>query len=216
MWNLLRLALYLTVRNTASTKMLAFWTQNLTWVGFDTASIKMLPFWTQNLTGVGFEPTHTFVYQKSQRRISWVWRRRPLGHPALSISHLLHPVFDNNLLVMRNPFVLLLIWLSELLLRPKCWLFERKIWQEWDSNPGTHSCTRSLKGEFLESGALDRSAILPWVYRTCFILSSITPSCNVKSAPSCSWFDCRRYCFDQNVGFLNAKFDRSGIRYCFD
>ena len=102
MWNLLRLALDLTVRNTASTKMLAFWTQSLTWVGFDTASIKMFSFWTQNLTGVGFEPTHTFVY-------------------------------------------------------------------------------RSLKGEFLESGALDRSAILPWVYRTCFILSSITPPCNVES-----------------------------------
>ena len=102
MWNLLRLALDLTLRNTAWTKMLAFWTQNLTGVGFDTASIKMLPF-------------------------------------------------------------------------------ERKIWQQWDSNPRTHSCSRSLKGEFLESGALDRSAILPWVYRTCFILSSITPSCNVES-----------------------------------
>ena len=94
MWNLLRLALDWTLRNTASTKILAFWTQNLTWVGFDTASIKMLPFWTQKLTGVGFEPTHTFVYQKSQRRISWVWRLRPLGHPALSISLSLHPVFD--------------------------------------------------------------------------------------------------------------------------
>ena len=82
---------------------------------------------------------------------------------------------------MCNPFVLLLFWLSELLLRPNFWLFERKFWQEWDSNPRTHSCTRSLKGDFLESGALDRSAILPWVYRTCFILSSITPSCNVKS-----------------------------------
>ena len=82
---------------------------------------------------------------------------------------------------MWNPFVLLLIWLSELLLRPKCWLFERKVWQEWDSNPGTHSCTRSLKWEFLEPGALDRSAILPWVFCTCFILSSITPSCNVES-----------------------------------
>ena len=117
---------------------------------------------------------------------------------------------------MWNPFVLLLIWLSELLLWPKCWLFERKIWQEWDSNPGTHSCIGSLRGEFLESGALDRSAILPWVNRTCFILSSITPSCNVKSAPSCSWFDCQKYCFDQNVSFLNAKFDMSGIRYCFD
>ena len=31
--------------------------------------------------------TQTFVYQKSQRRISWVWRLRPLGHPALCISH---------------------------------------------------------------------------------------------------------------------------------
>ena len=191
---------------------------------------------------------------------------------------------------MWNPFVLLLIWLSELLLRPKCWLFERKIWQEWDSNPGTHSCTRSLKGEFLESGALDRSAILPWVYRTCFILSSITPSWNVESVClaslltlrtpastkmlafwtqnltgvgfeprhtfvyqkpqrriswvwrlrplghpalsishllhpvfdntflkcgirlSCFSFDAQNSCFDQNVGFLNAKFDRSGIR----
>ena len=102
MWNLLRLALELTVRYTASTKMLAFWTQNLRWVGFDTASIKMLPFWKQNLTGFGFEPTQTFVYQKSQRRISWVWRLRPLGYPVL-------------------------------------------------------------------------------VYRTCFILSSITPSCNVES-----------------------------------
>ena len=126
---------------------------------------------------------------------------------------------------MWNLFVLLLIWLSELLLRPKCWLFERKIWQAWDSillrlkcclferenwqvwdsNPRTHSCTRSLKGKFLESGALDRSAILPWVYRTCFILSSITPSCNVKSASSGSWFDSQKNCFDQNVGFLERK-----------
>ena len=116
---------------------------------------------------------------------------------------------------MWNTFVLLLIWLSELQLRPKCWLFERKIWQEWDSNPGTHSRIRSLKGEFLESGALHRSAILPRVYHTCFILSPITPSCNVKSAPSCFRFDSQKYCFDQNVGFLNAKFDMSGIRYCF-
>ena len=98
-----------------------------------TASTKMLAVWTQNLTGVGFEPTHTFVYQKSQRRISWVWRLRTLGHPALSISHLLHPVFDNTFLLCEICFVLLLIWLSEILLRPKCWLFERKIWQEWDS-----------------------------------------------------------------------------------
>ena len=133
MWNLLRLVLDLTLRNTASTKMLAFWTQNLTGVGFDTASFKMLPFWTQNLTGVGFEPTHTFVYQKSQRRISWVWRLRPLGHPALSISHLLHPVFDNTFL-----------------------------------------------------------------------------KCGIRL--SCFSFDAQNSCFDQNVGFLNAKFDRSGIR----
>ena len=92
------LASLLTLRTPASIKMLAFWTQNLRWVGFDTASIKMLLFWKQNLTGVGFEPTQTFVYQKSQRRISWVWRLTPLGHPALSISHLLHPVCDNTLL----------------------------------------------------------------------------------------------------------------------
>ena len=111
MWNLLRLALDLTLRNSASTKMLALWFQILTGVGFDTASIKMLPFWTLNLTGVGFEPTHTFVYQKSQRRISWVWRLRPLGHPALSISHLLHPVFDNTFFQCEICFVWLLIWL---------------------------------------------------------------------------------------------------------
>ena len=133
MWNLLRLALDLTVRNTASTKMLAFWTQNLTWVGFDTASIKMLPFWTQNFTGVGFEPTHTFVYQKSQRIISCVWRLRPLGYPALSLSHLLHSVFDNTFL-----------------------------WRE--------------------------------IRLSCFS------------------FDSQNSCFDQNVGFSNAKFDRNGIR----
>ena len=133
MWNLLRLALDLTLRNTASTKMLAFWTQVLTGVGFDTASIKLLPFWTLNLTGEGIEPTHTFVYQKSRRRISWVWRLRPLGHPALSISHLLHPVFDNTFFSCEICFVWLLIWLSEILLRSKCWLFERKFWQEWDS-----------------------------------------------------------------------------------
>ena len=97
MWNLLRLALDLTLRNTASTNILVFWTQNLTELGFDTAWTKMLPFRTLNMTGEGFEPTHTFVYQKSQRRIC-VWRLRPLGHPALSISHLLHPVFANTFL----------------------------------------------------------------------------------------------------------------------
>ena len=142
--------------------------------------------------------THSCT-RSPQRRISWVWRLRPLGHPAW---------------VYRTCFILSSItlscyvksasscsWFDSLLLGPKCWLFERKIWQEWDSillrlkcclferkiwlewdsNPRTHSCTRSLKGEFLESGALDRSVILPWVYHTCFILSSITPSFNVKS-----------------------------------
>ena len=44
----------------------------------------------------------------------------------------------------------------------------KKFCQEWDFNPRTHSCTRNLEWEvFFESGALDRSAILPYkVYCT--------------------------------------------------
>ena len=132
---------------------------------------------------------------------------------------------------MWNLFVLLLIWLSKLLLRPKCWLFERKIWQDWDSillrlkcclferkiwkerdsNTRTHSCPRSLKGEFLESVALDRSAILPWVYRTCFILSSITPSCNVKSVCLASHLTLRTTALTKMLAFWTQNLTGVGF-----
>ena len=215
MWNMLRLALDLTVRNTASTKMLAF--ERKIWHEWDSILLrlecchfdrKIWPEWDSNprthscMRSLKGEFLESGALDRSAI-LPWVYRTCFILS-SITPSCNVKSVCLASLLTLRTPA------------STKMMLFERKIWQELDSNPRTHSCTRSLKGEFLESGALDRSAILPWVYRTCFILSSITPSCNVKSASSSSWFDSQKYCLDQNVGFLNAKFDVSGIRYCFD
>ena len=158
---------------------------------------------------------HTRV-QKGHRKIFWIWRLRPLRNRALSSSttQLLRYLFDNTFSYCKICFVLLLFWLSLILLRTKRWFFERKFDRSVISNPRTYSCTRSFNWEILESGALDRSAILCWRIVFCyrFSLCSRTLSCNVKSDSSCSLFASHKYCFERNLGLLNTKVDRSVIR----
>ena len=58
----------------------------------------------------------------------WVWRLRPLGHPAFRnrISQSLQSDCDNYFLQGKFFFILLLAWLSQKLLRTKCWLLNAK------------------------------------------------------------------------------------------
>ena len=75
----------------------------------------------------------------------WVWRLRPPGHPAFRnrISQSLLSDCDINFLQGKFFFILLFVWLSQKLLRTKCWLLNAKFDR---CSIRTHAHTRVQKG----------------------------------------------------------------------